>query len=136
MEIEISDQSPSIDLNTYLEEDEIEDIKGVGSCNENEVVVEKTNETNEPEIGMKFESERDLFEYYRKYGNEKGFPVKKRSSKKGVDGKVRWVVVSCAREGKPTSKAKNSYKLHPISKTNCKAKLCAVLGPNEKWKLT
>ncbi|KAF9604936.1 hypothetical protein IFM89_011303 [Coptis chinensis] len=46
---------------------------------------------------MIFYSVADLFEYYLKYGNENGFPVKKRSSRTNDNGEVRWVAFACSR---------------------------------------
>ncbi|KAF9591189.1 hypothetical protein IFM89_002844 [Coptis chinensis] len=99
MDVEVSIESPSIDLNKYHED--YEGIEIEGSEEIEEVVKEKEN-LNEPKVGMKFDSFDDM-RYYRKYGNEKGFPVKIRISRKGDDGDMRWVTLACCREGKSRS---------------------------------
>lgn len=108
---------------------------------EEDIIVDvnkKTLEENiaEPKPGMEFESVDDVFEYYENYGNKIGFQVKKRSSKKTEDDVVYWVAIACSREGKTRSKCKNSFKMRPICKTNCAAKINAILGTDEKWRLT
>ncbi|XP_052193891.1 protein FAR1-RELATED SEQUENCE 5-like [Diospyros lotus] len=39
-----------------------------------------------PKVGMKFNEEKDVFEFYKKYAYHVGFSVKRRSSSKGDDG--------------------------------------------------
>ncbi|XP_052198420.1 protein FAR1-RELATED SEQUENCE 5-like [Diospyros lotus] len=39
-----------------------------------------------PKVGMKFNEEKDIFEFYKRYAYHVGFPVKRRSSRKGEDG--------------------------------------------------
>ncbi|KAF9602842.1 hypothetical protein IFM89_031702 [Coptis chinensis] len=76
-----------------------------------EKIEEVVNENlNERKVGMKFDSFDDMLQYYRKYGNEKGFPVKIRTSRKGDDGDMRWVILACCREGKSRSTGKNLFK--------------------------
>ncbi|KAF9605079.1 hypothetical protein IFM89_013749 [Coptis chinensis] len=98
MDVEASIESPSIDLNKYHED--YEGIEIEGSEKIEEVVKENLNE---PKVGMKFDSFDDMLQYYRKYGNEKGFPVKIRTSRKRDDGDMRWVTLACCREGKSRS---------------------------------
>ncbi|PIA28728.1 hypothetical protein AQUCO_06700032v1 [Aquilegia coerulea] len=78
-------------------------------------------------VGMDFSTSEELYDYYGKYGNDKGFPVLKRSSKKGDDGIGRWVIYACARSGTSESNSKNAFKKRPISKTNFSARLNIVL---------
>ncbi|KAF5181273.1 hypothetical protein FRX31_029139 [Thalictrum thalictroides] len=103
-----------------VEDDDIDDI-------------EKTKELT---IGMDFASSEELYHYYVQYGSEKGFPVMKRSSKKGDDGIVRWVTFACARSGKSESTSRNAFKMQPITKTSCKAKLNAALCRDGSWRVT
>ena len=117
--------SSSLDLNERIEEIGVED----NSC-------VNTEKINEPKIGMEFDNVRMLLDYYIKYGNEKGFPVKRRSSGKGDDGEVKLVVIACSRSGQPKSTSRNAFKMHPVSKTNCKAMIRAVLCIDGKWRVT
>ncbi|KAL2484592.1 Protein FAR1-RELATED SEQUENCE [Abeliophyllum distichum] len=60
----------------------------------NEVMASADNfEYNEmvPTVGMKFLSDEEAFEFYRAYAYKVGFPVKRRNSKKGDDGELRYV---------------------------------------------
>ncbi|KAF5180902.1 hypothetical protein FRX31_029508, partial [Thalictrum thalictroides] len=83
---------------------------------------------------MDFATAAELYDYYGNYGNEMGFPVMKRSSKKGDDGIVRWVMYTCGRSGISESNSKNAFKMHPVTKTNCGARVNAVLDSNGRWR--
>ncbi|KAF5201679.1 hypothetical protein FRX31_008730 [Thalictrum thalictroides] len=72
-----------------------EEDKSVDEDIENDITTEENK--MDLQVGMDFATAAELFEYYGNYGNEKGFPVMKRSSKKGDDGIVRWVMYTCAR---------------------------------------
>ncbi|XP_052193847.1 protein FAR1-RELATED SEQUENCE 3-like [Diospyros lotus] len=41
-----------------------------------------------PNVGMKFNDEKEVFEFYKRYAYHVGFLVKRRSSKKGDDGQL------------------------------------------------
>ncbi|XP_052210450.1 protein FAR-RED IMPAIRED RESPONSE 1-like [Diospyros lotus] len=49
-----------------------------------------------PKVGMKFNNENAVFNFYKSYAYEIGFPVRKRNSKKGDDGVVK--LYRCNRE--------------------------------------
>ncbi|KAF9626422.1 hypothetical protein IFM89_033241 [Coptis chinensis] len=95
------------DLNRYHEDvegDAMEDVEFQRE-NEGDENDEVTQETlNKPEVGMTFDTVDDILEYYRKYGNEKGFSVKIRSSRKDDNGVTRYITLMCCREGKARSK--------------------------------
>ncbi|KAF5176747.1 hypothetical protein FRX31_033666 [Thalictrum thalictroides] len=61
-------------------ENHIEDDNKVDEDIENEALLEE--ETMDLKTGLDFGIYEELYEYYGRYGNEKGFPVMKRSSKK------------------------------------------------------
>ncbi|KAF9622595.1 hypothetical protein IFM89_032494 [Coptis chinensis] len=73
-----------VDVDEYTDEDEVEVIPDDDEDIEN-VFVQEENKL-ELNVGMIFDSVADLFEYYLKYGNENGFPVKKRSSRTDDNG--------------------------------------------------
>ncbi|KAF9594883.1 hypothetical protein IFM89_035044 [Coptis chinensis] len=98
-----------------INDKELEDTIDVDVGMENEFAQEE--KVGDPEIGMVFDTAEGLFEYYTKYGSENGFPIKKRSSSKGDDGVVRWVLFTCSRSGKTESTSRNAFKLHPVTKT-------------------
>lgn len=91
----------------------------------------------EPKEGMAFNSTDDLLAYYRKYGQQQGFGVNKRTSRSNDDGKVVYITLACARTGKSkTNGMKSRFKLNPARKTQCMAKLNALLCPDGKFRLT
>ncbi|KAK0580192.1 hypothetical protein LWI29_037745 [Acer saccharum] len=88
------------------------------------------------EVGMIFNSLEELFEYYKMYGNETGFQIIKRTSNKNDDGELKFVSFSCARNGVSKSNPVNAFKLQPMTKTGCKARLGASVCPDRKWRIT
>ena len=44
-----------------------------------------------PKVGMKFNNENAVFDFYKSYAYEIGFLVRKRNSKKGDNGVVKYV---------------------------------------------
>ncbi|PIA39893.1 hypothetical protein AQUCO_02600385v1 [Aquilegia coerulea] len=132
MENEASQFEDSSDR--HIDEDtKLEDMISIDEDIEKNILEEKPREL---ELGMIFDSVGEVFDYYVKYGNEKGFPVKRRSSKKGDDGEVRWVIFACSRSGKTESTSKKAFKMHHLTKTGCKAKINAALMPDGKWRVT
>ncbi|KAF9601087.1 hypothetical protein IFM89_016060 [Coptis chinensis] len=116
------------DLNRYHDDVEGDAMENVEFRRENERDEndEVTQETlNKPEVGTTFDIV-DILEYYQKYGNEKGFPVKIRSSRKYDNGVTRYITLTCCLEGKARSKGQNVFKTQPICNTNCNAKICVV----------
>ncbi|GKA55025.1 FAR-RED impaired response 1-like protein [Tanacetum coccineum] len=112
-----------------------------GKCHE-EVSTQHDNNKNvnhdegveEPKIGMTFDTIEALTDFYAMYGKKMGFGVFKRSSKKSEnDEETKYVTVACNRAQKSTSKSKNTLNPRPITKTNCGARVCAVLGADKKW---
>ncbi|XP_031280491.1 protein FAR1-RELATED SEQUENCE 5-like [Pistacia vera] len=103
-------------------EEEIEDARNV-------------EEELELKPGMNFDSFDRLFQYYRSYGNKMGFEAIIRSSNKGDDGKLKYVTLSCACSGKSTCISRNAFKMHPVTKTDCKARIGAALRSDGSWQI-
>ena len=80
-----------------------------------------------PKVGMKFKDENAVLGFYKSYAYDIGFPVRKRNSKKGDDGVVKYVTFTCSREGRRSSTANTSLKPQPTTQTGCKARLSACL---------
>ncbi|XP_024042121.1 protein FAR1-RELATED SEQUENCE 5-like [Citrus clementina] len=95
--------------------------------------LEKFEENDEPIIGMSFDSDVDLFIYFKEYGKRKGFPILRRTSRKDSDGILRNVTFACGRSGETRSKSVNILKPQPNAKTGCNARLGAGLGDDGKW---
>ena len=74
------------------EVEELQDLQEVNSEGNNENLVDKIEE---PKIGMCFNSADEMFEYYKAYGQQEGFPVMQRSCKKGDDRNMRYVTFTC-----------------------------------------
>ncbi|XP_022861746.1 uncharacterized protein LOC111382106 [Olea europaea var. sylvestris] len=79
----------------------------------------------EPTVGMKFKDENEVFEFYKHYAYQIGFPVRKRNSKKGDDRVVRYVTLTCNREGRRTSGTTTVLKPQATMQTGCKVRLIA-----------
>ncbi|CAK9156528.1 unnamed protein product [Ilex paraguariensis] len=94
---------------------------------DNTVNVEEKLE--EPKLGMVFNIVDEIMEYYIRYGNDLGSPIKRRTSSKGDDGELKYVTFACSCSGK----SKSTSRMHPITKTDCKAKLRAAICPDGKW---
>ncbi|KAL7216291.1 hypothetical protein ACSBR1_028271 [Camellia fascicularis] len=110
-----------------LNEDNIE--------NQKEEMGNVEDKVEDPKTGMMFNSIDVLMKFYTRYAKEKGFAVAKRTAKKGDDGEVRYVTVACNRGGKQRIRSSNPLKMRAQSKTDCKAKLRAVLCTNGRWVL-
>lgn len=78
-----------------------------------------------PSVGMKFKDENEVFEFYKKYAYQLGFPVRKRNSKKGDDGIVCYVTFTCSRGDRQASSLSSYLKPQPTIKIGCKARLTA-----------
>ncbi|KAL6850301.1 hypothetical protein ACP4OV_020928 [Aristida adscensionis] len=90
----------------------------------------------DPEFGMAFESGDLVWQYYTKYAESKGFGVIVRSSRAGDDGKLKYLTLSCSRQGKSQSKSSNMLKPHPLAGTDCKAKINVSRQPDGKFYLS
>ncbi|KAH9726548.1 protein FAR1-RELATED SEQUENCE [Citrus sinensis] len=100
---------------------ELQDLQGADlEENNEELVVENVVE---PTVGMSFDSPDEMFEYYKTYGLQEGFPVMRRSCRKGDDGSLRYVTFTCGRNGKSKAKATNVLRLQPNQKIGCNAKI-------------
>ncbi|KAH9674899.1 protein FAR1-RELATED SEQUENCE [Citrus sinensis] len=103
------------------EVEELEDLQGVDLEGNNEELMPKI--IVEPTVGMFFDSPDEMFEYYKGYGLQKGFPVMRRSCRKGDDGSLRYVTFTCGRNSKSKAKDTDVLRLQPNQKIGCNAKL-------------
>ncbi|CAM8929756.1 unnamed protein product [Rhodiola kirilowii] len=104
----------------------IVNLNGNGYVPEPELHVVKVDTTGyvpEPKVGMLFDSLEMFMNYYKRYGEKRGFPVCQRSSKVGKNGEVRWVTLTCQRNGKTRSTSENPLPSKFATKTQCKARL-------------
>ncbi|GLT68264.1 hypothetical protein SLA2020_405130 [Shorea laevis] len=90
---------------------------------------------------MTFTSKETLIAYYKKYAKETGFAVIKRGIKKTEDI-VYYLTLTCSREGKPRKSRADATKAAPTKtvpttiRTECQARICAMLLDNGDWYLT
>ncbi|XP_022861564.1 protein FAR1-RELATED SEQUENCE 5-like, partial [Olea europaea var. sylvestris] len=76
-----------------------------------------------------------MYDFYKKYAYALGFPIKKRNSKKGNDGVLRYLTLTCSREGGIISNSSGSLKPHPTVKMGCKARISASSDTFGNWRI-
>ncbi|XP_022889130.1 protein FAR1-RELATED SEQUENCE 5-like [Olea europaea var. sylvestris] len=122
------------DLNDeLLEESDYENVVGNMDSGEEETLGQ--DDPVVPEVGMMFDNENEMFDLYKRYAYHTSFPVRKRNSKKGDDGVLRYVTFTCSREGRRSSNASDSTKPKPISQTDCKARISASSDSRGMWRI-
>ena len=90
----------------------------------------------DPELGMTFDTENDVREYYKNYAKEKGFGVTRRSSNSDDNGQLKYLTLCCSRYGKTQSNSSNMLKPNPTAGLGCKAKINITRGPDGKFHLS
>ncbi|XP_022899201.1 protein FAR1-RELATED SEQUENCE 5-like [Olea europaea var. sylvestris] len=108
-----------------------------GADNMNRVEDERLGENGPivPEVGMMFNNETEMFEMYKRYAYDIRFPVRRRNSKKGDDGILRYVTFTCSREGRRSSNVSGSLKPKSICQTDCKARISASSDCRGRWRI-
>ncbi|CAI9784926.1 unnamed protein product [Fraxinus pennsylvanica] len=89
-----------------------------------------------PSVGMKFKDEIEMFEFYKNYAYQVGFLVRKRNSKKGDDGIVRYITFTCSREGLRNSGTNAVLKPQPTIQIGSKARLTTCSELDGIWCIT
>lgn len=75
----------------------------------------------------------EVEDYYRKYGQQVGFDVVKRTRKNGKDGSPKYITLTCIRQGKPKKGKGDCTKAVPkVIRTQCKVRICATLCADGK----
>ncbi|CAA2970434.1 Hypothetical predicted protein [Olea europaea subsp. europaea] len=90
---------------------------------------------SEPNVGMMFNDEKEMLEFYKRYAYAVGFPFRKRNSKKGDDGIMRYMTFTCNREGRRNYATGGSLKPQPTSQTDCKARISVSLDNLGVWRI-
>nr|XP_043616041.1 protein FAR1-RELATED SEQUENCE 5-like [Erigeron canadensis] len=88
---------------------------------------------NIPQIGMKFDSEEELYEYYRKYAYQVGFGVSKANVRR--KGDTRYYSLQCFKGGVYVYKTESS-RPRLSSKTGCKAKVRVIVKSSGKCSIS
>ena len=105
-------------------------------------MIDEDDKVEEPKISMTFTSKETVIAYYKKYAKQTVFVVIKRGIKKTEDDIVYYLTLTCSREGKPRQSRADATRVAPTKKvpttirTECKARICAMLLDNENWYLT
>ncbi|KAF5450014.1 hypothetical protein F2P56_030399 [Juglans regia] len=102
---------------------------------ENGNVFNENSTLEEPTRGLMFHTKQDLQAYYKQYGKQLGFGVSIQRVKKDVDSTFKYLTLGCARGGKVRNRTRDVSKPRPTSKTECKAKINAMLV-NGLWRIT
>jgi len=68
---------------------------------------------------MSFDSANDVKTLYRKYAIEKGFEIRTRTSKKGSDNELRYIMLVCARAGTYVSAIPTEVSTQPTQSVQC-----------------
>ncbi|CAL5186353.1 unnamed protein product [Lathyrus oleraceus] len=89
-----------------------------------------------PTIGMYFYCLEEVKIYYQEYALKKGFGWRIKSSKKGDDGEVNYLILSCSRAGSNISKLSCKLKTLPSREKNYPAKICIKLKQDGLWYIT
>jgi hypothetical protein len=86
-----------------------------------------------PEMDMCFSSMDDAKSFYAEYALRKGFGWRIRSSKKGPDGEICYIILACSREGSNVSKVPPTLKTLPTRVNHCPAKICIKMEKDGLW---
>ena len=130
----------SVEMESLQEVHEVEELdevennleEDIGKCHNIETEREVIDK---PKIGILFDNANEMFTYYKTYGKQEGFLVKRRTCKKGSDGIVKYVTFVCGRNGSFESMSSNILKPQPIGKTSCHARVGGRVNKEGKWEL-
>jgi hypothetical protein len=129
----MDDQTHSVqessDMSISSDDDGIEQQKKSSvELEENQGAIQDDVLLEDPELGMTFDTEDDVREYYKNYAKAKGFGVTRRSSNRDDNGELRYLTLCCSRHGKTQSNSRNILKPNPTAGLGCKAKVNIVRG--------
>jgi len=87
----------------------------------------------EPKTEMCFSSIDEVKSLYKEYAFRKGFGSKIRTSRKGQDGEVCYLILACKRERSEVTKSLCTLKTRPTMGKNCSVKICIKLKKDGLW---
>ncbi|CAA3008225.1 Hypothetical predicted protein [Olea europaea subsp. europaea] len=88
-----------------------------------------------PEVGMMLKDEKELWDFYKRYAYHIGFPIRRRNSKKGDDGKMKYMTLTCGREGRRPTSTSGSSKPQPTTQIDCKARVIVSVDVYGIWRI-
>ena len=90
------------------------------------------NDSQEPYIGMEFESQEKAYSFYSLYAKSVGFGISIKTSKRSkVSTEFIDVTYACTRYGK--KRASTAHNPHPCLKVDCEASLRIKINCDGKW---
>jgi len=78
-----------------------------------------------PTVGMSFDSADDVKTLYRKYDIQQGFGIRTRTSKKGPDNELRYIMLVCASASTYVSAIPTEVSTQPTQTVQCGAHITA-----------
>ena len=90
-------------------------------------IVNDDHEKWEPVTRMCFSSIEEVKSFYGEYASKKGFGWKIRTSRKGEDGQICYLILACTREGSRASEIPCTLTTRPTKVKNCPAKIIIKL---------
>lgn len=82
------------------------------------------DDQNIPKVGLMFDSEDELYDYFQKYAYNIGFGIRKASTRSKGEGATTYYSLGCAKGGAYVPKTKRVCQLS--TKTGCKAKIRVI----------
>lgn len=84
------------------------DIEAESIAKNTELIVGANSKISRPVVGMTFNDEEELWDFYKNHEEEEGFGITTRSSHVAADGKVESLTLTCCRSGKYQKSSKKS----------------------------
>ncbi|XP_038680234.1 protein FAR-RED IMPAIRED RESPONSE 1-like [Tripterygium wilfordii] len=94
------------------------------------------DDSEAPMVGMLFQDLDEVFGYYKRNGQRKGFSVKRRTVNKDKAGMIKYVTFTCGRSDKCISKSENFVNPRSNAKNECKARMSARIAKDGKWEIS
>ncbi|KAL8109843.1 hypothetical protein AgCh_025801 [Apium graveolens] len=123
------------DKENYEEDKESDQLVVEEEITEEDNAEENVENLSPPEVNKLFDSEIEVYEYYRRYGLQNGFRITIRNIRK-IDKVNTYLTVVCHRYGDVHRKVIDSLNPKSIMKSSCKARICAKGEKDDKWRVT
>ncbi|XP_057766041.1 protein FAR1-RELATED SEQUENCE 6-like [Salvia miltiorrhiza] len=96
-----------------------------GSMNQLVNLTSTNDKEDTPKIGMSFDTEEDVYEFYLKYSKRVGFGIRRSKSHKNKSGELVDRIFCCSAQGKRSHDKRDIYvkKARPETRFDCQAKL-------------
>ncbi|GAU23098.1 hypothetical protein TSUD_183990 [Trifolium subterraneum] len=90
----------------------------------------------EPATDMCFSSADEVNSFYGEYALRKGFGWKIRTSRKGQDGEICYLILACSKERHIVSNVPCTLKTNPTKGKKCPARMCIKMEKDGLWYVT